>query len=73
MQVESGSPAAKGGLEPYDVVVSVNGKKVKNTKELQDAIQAKKPGERINMVIVRDGKRWSASLTLGKIEMGIGK
>jgi serine protease Do len=72
MQVESNSPAARAGLKPYDVVTSMNGKSVRNTKELQDAIQARKPGDRVNLVIMHDGKRWSASVTLGKIEMGIG-
>lgn len=71
MQVEKGAPAERAGLQPYDVVVAINGKKVKNTKALQDAIQAQKPGARVNLQILRDGRNWSASVILGKMETGL--
>jgi serine protease Do len=71
MQVENNSPAEAAGLEPYDIVLSINGNKVKNTKDLQNRIQSLKPGDRARLVIVRDGSKWSASVTLGKIELGV--
>jgi Do/DeqQ family serine protease len=60
VQIENASPADKAGLEPADVVLSVDGKKVNNASKLQEAIQARKPGDKVDVVIVRDGRKWSA-------------
>jgi serine protease Do len=73
VQVENNGPAAQAGLEPYDVILSVNGKKIKDTQALQDTIQAQKPGNRIKLVIQRNGAKWSATVILGKMETGLVK
>jgi HtrA serine peptidase 2 len=40
MKIVSGSPAHQAGLEPYDVITTVNGKSVAGVNEVYDAIQS---------------------------------
>lgn len=55
--VEPGSPAARAGLIPGDVIVSLNGKPVKSTRELQVATAGTTPGAKLELVIDRHGER----------------
>jgi PDZ domain-containing protein len=45
------SPAAKAGLKPTDIIVSVDGKPVRKTSELRSLIGAHKPGETVRLGI----------------------
>lgn len=51
------SPAAAGGLEPGDVVVSWNGAPVATSEDLKIDAQLSVPGMRIKVGLLRDGKR----------------
>jgi S1-C subfamily serine protease len=42
--VPSGSPAAKAGMQPRDVVIAVDAQTVRTPEELQSALAAKTPG-----------------------------
>ncbi len=66
-QVTPGSPADKYGLKPYDVIVSVNGKKIKNSTELKVIIGATKPGTFVSLGIIREGKLISKKVKIGKL------
>jgi phospholipase/carboxylesterase len=58
----------KAGLKPNDVIVSYNGKAVKKTSDLRDAIATVKPDARdVAMVIERTGKRMALRLAPGRI------
>jgi phospholipase/carboxylesterase len=58
----------KAGLKPDDVIVSYNGRAVKKTSDLRDAIAAVKPETKdVAMVIERDGKRMTLRLPPGRI------
>jgi serine protease Do len=63
-QVESGSPAGKGGLKVGDVITELNGKKVTDAGELQVEVGQKTPGTTIKLEVVRDGKTLSVPVTL---------
>jgi serine protease Do len=62
--VESGSPAAKGGLKVGDVITELNGQKVTDAGELQVEVGQKAPGAAIKLGVVRDGKNLSVPVTL---------
>jgi len=64
-QVEDGSPAAKAGLKPGDVVTALNGKKLDNHLEIGNKIAGKQPGETVTLTIQRDGEKKTVTVTLG--------
>src|SRR3954454_14560259 len=62
---QDGTPAAKAGLNAGDVITAVNGEPVANARELSRKIAGLKPGTRIELGSVRDGKPQTASVELG--------
>ena len=64
-EVRSGTPAAKAGLQSGDVVVRIDGQKVTNASELGQAIDAKRPGAKVNLTYTRNGSTHTVSVTLG--------
>jgi serine protease Do/serine protease DegQ len=55
-EVVEGSPAAKAGIRPGDVITSVNGDAVRTNSELQNAIGLLRVGSKVEVGIVRDGR-----------------
>ena len=51
-----GSPAAKAGVHPGDVVLSVNGKAVENGRQLQVNLYRHTVGEVVSLELLREGK-----------------
>lgn len=49
-----------------DVIVSVGGRKVTNTDDLQNALQDKKPGETVDVEVLRQGSRVSVPVRLSE-------
>ncbi len=67
-QVEKNTPAEKAGLEEGDIIVSFNSKTVKNVNDFRITV-AKTPIEKnIEIVIIRDKKKKSIMVILGKLE-----
>jgi putative serine protease PepD len=62
--VQSGSPAAKAGLRPGDVIVSLAGKRIASPDALVQAVGARKPGQTVSLVYVRNGARHTAHVRL---------
>jgi putative serine protease PepD len=62
--VQSGTPAAKAGLEAGDVVTSLGGTKISSPDELASAVNAHKPGEKVTITYERGGTSHSLELTL---------
>lgn len=58
------SPASRAGLRRGDVIVSADGADIKDDEDLYAAIYRKKPGEKISIDYVRDGKRKNISAVL---------
>jgi regulator of sigma E protease len=56
------SPAAKAGLQPGDIIVSVDGQAIHSTPKIHDIIKSN-GGKPVNMVFSRNGKLMTASLT----------
>ena len=64
--VRSNTAAEKAGVEPGDIVLKVNGKKVRTPAELSSLIGAKDPGDEVKMLINRDGKEKTINVKLGE-------
>ncbi|MFN2431465.1 MAG: Do family serine endopeptidase [Gemmatimonadota bacterium] len=60
------NPARAAGLQPRDVILSVNGKDVETTAGLQQAIAFKDPGEKVKLGVFRNGDRREIEVTLAK-------
>jgi len=54
--VFKGDPADKAGLKAGDVVIEINGKKIKDTHELLMVIAGFRVGESVSIKILRDGQ-----------------
>lgn len=59
-------PAAKGGIQPGDVVVSVAGKAVASTSELLPAVAALPPASRARIGVQRGKDRLEVELVIGE-------
>jgi len=64
--VTGGSPAAKAGLKGGDVLVEFDGKPIGNLYDFTYALRAKKPGDQVNVKVLRDGKPIEVNVTLEK-------
>ncbi len=62
--VDPNGPAKKANLKAGDVIASVAGKKVGDTRELIRETLAHEVGESVALEIVRDGKRYGSSAAL---------
>jgi Do/DeqQ family serine protease len=58
------SAADEAGLEPGDVVIKIDGAKVKSSPELQELVGRKRPGDNVDVVVLRDGEEKSFLVTL---------
>jgi len=65
--VMKGGPAETAGLRAGDVVVEVNGVRVREVPDLQRRVAGLAPGERVRIVVVRDGARQPATVTIGEM------
>ncbi|MEO5590642.1 MAG: M28 family peptidase [Gemmatimonadaceae bacterium] len=63
--VRAGSPADEGGLLADDVIVEFGGKPVTDLQSYSDALYTHHPGDEVNVVVVRGGKRVSTMVKLG--------
>lgn len=63
--VRTGSPADKGGIKGGDTIVEMAGTRIENLYDLTYALQDHKPGETIDVIVLRDGKRVTLRCTLG--------
>ena len=63
--VVDGEAAQKAGIEPGDVVISVNGKDVTPPQTLSFLVANVKPGTTIPVTLIRDGKQRTIKLKVG--------
>jgi putative serine protease PepD len=63
-EVAPDSPAARAGIQPGDLVVSVDGKAMENYSEMVAAIRGHKPGDKVSLVVVRGGNETTITATL---------
>jgi serine protease Do len=62
--VTPGSPGARAGLRPYDVIVGVDGAAVEGDDALIQQIAAREPGTAVTLQVVRDGRPFNIALKL---------
>jgi S1-C subfamily serine protease len=65
MTVGPKSPAAAAGLQPGDIILSVGGTPTPTPSDLYAALRQRKPGEKVDVRVLRDGAERTVSVTLG--------
>jgi serine protease Do len=63
-RIYENSPAAKAGLKEGDVITTVNGKPIKNGKDLQDMVAALPLNKASQLQVVRDGQPKAVQVTI---------
>ncbi len=62
-QVEEGTGADKAGLKSGDVILELNGKKVKNVGKFRNSVASNPPGTELELTIFRDGEKKEITAT----------
>jgi C-terminal processing protease CtpA/Prc len=57
-------PGEKAGLRTGDVIVEVAGRKIKDLQEVQDILRLFQVGEKVQVGLIRQGKRAATTLVL---------
>jgi serine protease Do len=66
-EVQPDSPGAHAGLKVGDVIVGLDGKKVSDAGQLQAEVSSKRPGSRVTLDVLRDGKSVNVPVTLEEL------
>jgi len=64
--VRAGSPADNAGMKAGDIIVEFAGKPVKDLYAYTDALYAQKPGDTVDIVVLRGTERVTVKVTLGR-------
>ncbi|WP_051196788.1 S1C family serine protease [Jonesia quinghaiensis] len=63
-EVTQGSPAAEAGVQPEDIIVSINGKSVTGAEALTGLVRELQSGQQVPLGIIRDGEYVEVTVTL---------
>ncbi len=64
--VDPGSPAEQAGFRPYDVILSFEGEAVDDQLDLAGRLFDFRPGDTVNLEVLRDTRMISLSMQLGR-------
>jgi serine protease Do len=60
-------PAARAGIQAYDVITRIGGRPVASANDYRARIFDYRPGDRVDVEVVRDGQRRRLTMTLGRV------
>ncbi len=69
--VDEGSPAAKAGLRPGDVVLEYNGERVEGGEQFIRLVRETPPGHAAKLLVWRNGANQTLNATIGQRQPGI--
>jgi len=65
-RVEAGSPAQQAGLQPGDVVLELNGRRIRDAAAMRNAIGLLSVGQSVRVKILRDGHEQTLEATISE-------
>jgi serine protease Do len=68
LEVTKGSPAEKAGIRKGDIITKVNDSKIESPENLFETIHSFKPGDKVKIFFIREGKEQNVTATLDKSE-----
>jgi acetylornithine deacetylase/succinyl-diaminopimelate desuccinylase-like protein len=63
--VRAGSPAEKAGIRGNDILIQIGDRRVTDLQGMTDALRAHKPGDVVEVRVLRDGVEQKMNVTLG--------
>ena len=63
--VSPGGPADKAGIKPRDIIISIDGRSIKDGNDLVAEIASRHPGSTVRIEYVRDGNKADTTVTIG--------
>lgn len=69
--VADGGAAQKAGIRAGDVMLSVNGVEVNSVSQLQEQVGKHRPGQRVEIIVLRNNERKHFSVTLTNLSGGL--
>jgi serine protease Do len=70
-EVRDESAAQKAGLKKGDIITRIGDKKIQDAGDVSEAVRAQKPGDKVAITVLRDGKEQKVTAELGKYK-GVG-
>jgi S1-C subfamily serine protease len=67
-EVNPNSAAERAGIQIEDVIVSINGTRLRDSGSLRNAVGLLQPGEKVTVGLLRDGHEETVTATLGELE-----
>ncbi|HWQ79390.1 MAG TPA: trypsin-like peptidase domain-containing protein [Anaerovoracaceae bacterium] len=64
VQIYTDSPASKAGMKEGDVITELEGKKIETMSQLISSLFRYRPGDEVELTVLRDGRTMKASVTL---------
>lgn len=65
VEVTPGGPAERGGVRVGDVIVQLNGERVRNNTDLTRRVGQARPGETLRLTIIREGRETQLNVRSG--------
>ncbi len=67
-EVSPDSPAFKAGVQPYDIIVGVDGKRIASANDLRHTIALKDVNRQVQLDVVRDGAKRTLTARLDELD-----
>ncbi|MEN9755096.1 MAG: hypothetical protein RLZ07_1478 [Pseudomonadota bacterium] len=68
--VDDKGPSKAAGLEPGDVIITFDGKPIKDSRDLPRIVGQTAVGKAVDVIVMRKGKEKTIRVTLGRLEEG---
>jgi serine protease Do len=72
-QIYEGSPAEKAGLKTGDIIIQIDGKKIKDSQDVVKEVLKRQVGQKILFEVIRDEKRTEVSVITAQMPTELGE